>query len=117
MAAGRAKTDVGVSPYTLPSATATPLGPGPLRSGALHRYSHSSFPEASASAYTLESRSCRYTTPPCTIGAAANEPDPPTPAAALPVSLNVQAGLSLDTSADEIVECGATRVFARSAFA
>jgi hypothetical protein len=57
-----------------------------------------------------------YTTPSCTIGFAANDPVEKTPAAAFPVSLNVQAGASSATFADEIVEPAASRVFARSAF-
>lgn len=51
-----------------------------------------------------------------TIGFAVNEPYGRTPAAAFPVSLNVQACVSLDTFAEVIVEPAASRVFARSAF-
>lgn len=50
------------------------------------------------------------------IGFAASDPDPATLVAAVPLSLNVHAWPSLDTFVDEIVESGAIRVFARSAF-
>jgi len=53
----------------------------------------------------------------CTIGFAVSDPKGATPTAAFPVSLNVQAGASLDTFAEEIVDPMATRVFARSPFA
>ncbi len=92
------------------------MGPGPLRSGWLQRYSQRSFPVASARAYTSESRSWRYTTPFSTIGFAVNDPYGRTPSAAFPVSLNVQACVSLDTFAEETVEPVASRVFARSTF-
>ena len=115
VAALRAKTELDVSPYTVPSVIATPSGPGPLASGTSTWYSHFSLPVASASAYTLASWSCRYTTPSCTTGAAVSEPTE-TPAAALPVSLNAQASRSCDTFADEIAEPGASLVLARSPF-
>ena len=116
VAAFSANTEVDESPYTVPSATATPSGPGPLFSGRLTWYSHFSLPVASASAYTLASSSCRYTTPPCTTGGAVSEPIPATPAAAVPVSLNAQASRSPDTFAAEIAESGAFLVLARSPF-
>jgi hypothetical protein len=47
---------------------------------------------------------------------AVNDPYGRTPAAASPVSLNVQACASPDTFAEEIVDPAATRVLARSAF-
>jgi len=47
---------------------------------------------------------------------AVNEPYGGIPFAAPPVSLNVHACLSLDTFAEEIVDPGASLVFARSAF-
>jgi hypothetical protein len=50
------------------------------------------------------------------MGLAANEPEPPRPAAAIPLSLNAHTGSSLDTFTDEMAESGASRVFARSAF-
>ena len=50
------------------------------------------------------------------MGAAVNDPYGRTPVAAFPVSLNVQACASLDTSCEEIVEPVASRWFARSAF-
>ena len=50
------------------------------------------------------------------MGFAVSDPYGRTPAAAFPVSLNVQACASLDTFADEIVDPVASRVFARSAF-
>ena len=109
----RANTEVDVSPYTVPLATATPSGPGPLFSGTLARYSHISLPVASASVYTLASSSCMYTTPPCTTGPAVNAPTPGTPAAAVPDSLNAHASRSVDTFADEMTEPGASRVLAR----
>ena len=71
---------------------------------------------ASASAYTLASSSCRYTTPSCTTGAAVSEPILETPAAAVPDSLNAHASRSADTFADEIAEPGASLVLARSPF-
>ncbi len=43
-----AKTELGVSPYTTPPATATPSGPGPVASGTLTWCSHRSLPVASA---------------------------------------------------------------------
>ena len=109
-----ANTEVDESPYTMPSATVTPSGPGPLFSGRLTWYSHFSLPVVSASAYTLASSSCRYTTPSCTTGGAVSEPSPETPAAAGPVSLNAQASRRLDTFAAEIAESGATLVLAMS---
>src|SRR3984957_15147285 len=99
-----AKTVVGEIPYTVPSATATPSGPGPVFIGVSSLYSHFSLPVASASAYTFASRSWIYTTPFTTIGFAARAPSGPTPAAAGPVMWNVQACLSPDTFADVIVE-------------
>ena len=53
--------------------------------------------------------------PRCTIGFAVSDPYAGRPAAAFPVSLNVQARASLDTFADEIVDPVASRVFARLA--
>ena len=76
-------------------------------------YSHFSLPVASASAYTLASSSCRYTTPSCTTGGAVSEPMPETPAAAGPASLNVQASRRPDTFAAEIAESGTSLVLAR----
>ena len=116
VAALRAKTEVDVSPYTIPSATATPSGPGPVASGTFTWYSHFSRPVARASAYTLASWSCTYTTPPLTTGAAVSEPAYDTPAAAWPASLNAQASRSRDTFADEITEPGATLVLASCPF-
>ena len=116
VAAFSANTEVDVSPYTTPAATATPSGPGPLFSGTFTWYSHFSLPVASASAYTLASWSCRYTTPSCTTGGAVSEPSPATPAAAVPVSLNAHASRSPDTFAAEIAESGASLVLARSPF-
>jgi hypothetical protein len=52
-----AKAVAGEIPYTVPPATATPSGPGPLFIGVLSWYSHFSVPVASASAYTFASRS------------------------------------------------------------
>ena len=71
---------------------------------------------ASASAYTLASSSCRYTTPRWTTGGAVSEPVAETPAAAGPASLNVQASRSPDTFAAEIAEPGASLVLAMSPF-
>ena len=79
-------------------------------------YSHFSLPVASASAYTLASWSCRYTTPPVTTGAAVNEPAYDTAAAASPASSNAQVSRSCDTFADEITEPGASLVLASSPF-
>jgi len=47
---------------------------------------------------------------------AVSDPYGATPFAACPVSLNVHACLSFDTFAAEIVDPGASLVFARSAF-
>ena len=74
VAAFSAKAVVEESPYTTPLATATPSGPGPLFSATLTEYSQSCLPVASEIAYTLAYRSCRYTTPFTTTGAAASEP-------------------------------------------
>ena len=111
-----ANTAVDVSPYTRPSATATPLGPGPVFSGVFTWYSHFSLPVARDIAYTLAYRSCMYTTPSATTGFAASEPAPCRFAAPWPVSLNVHASLSWDTFAAEIVEPVASLVLARSPF-
>ncbi len=53
VAALSAKTVRGVVPYTRPSATATPSGPGPPSSGVLTWYSHRSPPVARSSAQTF----------------------------------------------------------------
>src|ERR1700759_3672949 len=79
-------------------------------------YSQRSWPVARATAYTLAYRSCRYTVPPATTGAAASEPRCATPPAAVPASLNVHASRSRDTLADEIPEPAASLVLARSPF-
>jgi hypothetical protein len=57
-----------------------------------------------------------YTTPFTTTGAAANEPEPDTPVAAVPVSLNVHASFSDATFDDEIRDPTASRVLVRSPF-
>jgi hypothetical protein len=57
-----------------------------------------------------------YTTPFATTGAAANEPAPDTPAAAVPVSLNVHASFSDATFEEEIRDPAASRELARSPF-
>jgi hypothetical protein len=113
VAAFSAKAAVDVSPYTTPLATATPSGPGPDFSGMFTWYSHVSCPVASEIAYTLASRSCMYTVPFTTTGAAANEPAPDTPFAAVPVSLNVHASFSWETFADEICAPVTSLVLAR----
>src|SRR6516225_5147601 len=57
-----------------------------------------------------------YTTPFTTTGAAANAPVFPTPAAAVPVSLKLQASRSEATFADVMADPAASRVLARSPF-
>src|ERR1700742_1918942 len=57
-----------------------------------------------------------YTTPFATTGAAANEPAPDTPVAAVPVSLNVHASFSDATFDEEIRDPVASRELARSSF-
>jgi hypothetical protein len=57
-----------------------------------------------------------YTTPFATTGAAANEPAPDTPVAAVPVSLNVHASFSDATFDEEIRDPVASRELARSPF-
>src|SRR6516225_6321595 len=57
-----------------------------------------------------------YTTPFTTTGAAANAPVFCTPAAAVPVSLKLQASRSEATFADEMADPAASRVLARSPF-
>jgi hypothetical protein len=57
-----------------------------------------------------------YTTPFTTTGAAANEPAPDTPFAAVPVSLNVHASFSDATFDEEIRDPAASRELARSPF-
>src|ERR1700726_3935107 len=57
-----------------------------------------------------------YTVPFTTTGAAANEPAPFTPFAAVPDSLNVHASLSDATFDEEIRDPTASRVLARSPF-
>jgi hypothetical protein len=57
-----------------------------------------------------------YTTPFTTTGAAANEPVPDTPVAAVPVSLNVHASFSDATFDEEIRDPAASRELARSPF-
>src|SRR5580704_303745 len=116
VAALSANTEVDESPYTVPSATAPPSGPGPLFSGMFTWYSHFSLPVARASAYTLASSSCRYTTPSCTTGGAVSEPIPETLAAAVPASLNAQASRRPDTFAAEIAEPGTSLALAISPF-
>ena len=117
VAALSAKAAVDVSPYTTPSATATPSGPGPVFSGMFTGYSHFSFPVASEIAYTLAYRSCMYTTPSTTTGAAASEPAPftrsPRAAGQLERPRLLAAGATL---AAVIVEPVASRVLARSPF-
>ncbi len=79
-------------------------------------YSQRSFPVAREIAYTLAYRSCRYTTPFTTTGAAASDPAYLTPVAAVPASLNVHASRSVPTFAAEIRDPAASRVLARSPF-
>jgi hypothetical protein len=57
-----------------------------------------------------------YTVPFTTTGAAANEPAPLTPFAAVPVSLNVHASFSDATFDEEIRDPAAFRVLSRSPF-
>src|SRR5580658_4824290 len=115
VAAFSANAVVGESPNTSPSVMATPSGPRLRLSGESTRYSHSSLPVARDRAYTLAARSWKYTTPFCTIGVTARDPKPGTPVT-FPVSLKVQASRRLVTFAEEMVESGASRVLARSAF-
>jgi hypothetical protein len=57
-----------------------------------------------------------YTTPFTMTGAAANEPVPDTPVAAVPVSLNVHDSFSDATLDEEIRDPAASRELARSSF-
>jgi hypothetical protein len=57
-----------------------------------------------------------YTVPFTTTGAAANEPAPDTPVAAVPVSLNVHASFSPETFDDEICDPTASLVLSRFPF-
>jgi hypothetical protein len=57
-----------------------------------------------------------YTVPLTTTGAAANEPAPDTPVAAVPVSLNVHASFSWETFDDEICDPTASLVLSRFPF-
>src|ERR1700749_824361 len=69
-----AKADFAVAPNTTPSPTVTPFGPTLVE---LYLCVQSTLPLPTSIAWTLDSRSCVYITPPTTTGDATYAPNEP----------------------------------------